>query len=149
MSGEGVAAAADRLRLRELIEEFEQSPAPGGFHHVDHVRMAFAYVTCYPILEAVAKFTAALKRFAAAQGKPRLYHETITWAYLLLIHERVGRGGREQTWEEFARDHSDLLVWKGGILSTLYCQETLDSELARGIFVLPDRGANARSQVTP
>ena len=33
----------------------------------------------------------------------------------------------------------DLLVWKGGVLTTLYRQETLDSDLARSVFVLPDK----------
>jgi hypothetical protein len=123
----------------DLIEDFEQGRAPAGFHHADHVRVAFAYVAQYPFLEAVARFSAALKRFAAAQGKPQLYHETITWAYLILIRERRARANRAQTWEEFAEQNADLLVWKGGVLRTLYRQETLDSDLARHTFVLPDR----------
>jgi hypothetical protein len=123
----------------DLIEEFEQGHAPAGFHHADHVRVAFAYVAQYPFLEAVARFSAALKRFAAAQGKPQLYHETITWAYLILIRERRARAGDAQTWEELAERNADLLVWKGGVLRTLYRQETLDSDLARHTFVLPDR----------
>jgi hypothetical protein len=32
------------------------------------------------------------------------------------------------------------VVWKGGVLSTLYRQATLDSDLARRTFILPDRG---------
>lgn len=124
----------------DLIEEFEQGHAANGFHHADHVRVAFAYIAQYPFLEAVARFSAALKRFAAAQGKPQLYHETITWAYLILIRERCARAGRAQTWEEFAERNPDLLIWKGGVLKTLYRQETLDSDLARQTFVLPDRG---------
>jgi hypothetical protein len=123
----------------DLIEEFEQGRAPAGFHHADHVRVAFAYVAQYPFLEAVARFSAALKRFAAAQGKPQLYHETITWAYLILIRERRARAGRAQTWKEFADRNADLLIWKGGVLRTLYRQETLESDLARHTFVLPDR----------
>ena len=126
----------------DLIEEFEQGRAPAGFHHSDHVRVAFAYVAQYPFLEAVARFSAALKRFAAAQGKPQLYHETITWAYLILIRERRARAGRVHTWEEFAERNADLLIWKGGVLKTLYRQETLDSELARHIFVLPDQSVS-------
>jgi hypothetical protein len=123
-----------------LICEFEQGRAPGEFHHADHVRVAFAYVVQFPFLEAVEKFSAALNRFALSRGKPNLYHETITWAYLLLIRERIARAGRVQTWEEFAARNPDLLVCKGGALATLYRQETLDSDLARHTFILPDRG---------
>jgi hypothetical protein len=125
---------------QDLVCEFEQGRVPGEFHHADHVRVAFAYVAQFPFLEAVEKFSAALKRFALSKGKPNLYHETITWAYLLLIRERLARAGSAQTWEEFAVRNPDLLIWKGGVLATLYRQETLDSHLARHIFVLPDRG---------
>ncbi len=124
----------------ELIARFENgATAPDSFHHADHVRLAFEYLGRYSALEALEKFSAALQRFAAAQGKADRYHETITWAYLLLIRERIARVGRQQTWEEFAERNSDLLVWKGGVLATLYRAETLDSDLARKIFVLPDR----------
>jgi hypothetical protein len=131
----------------ELIQQFEDGTTSADtFHHADHVRLAFEYLCRYPALEALQKFSAALQRFAAAHGKAQRYHETITWAYLLLIRERQARAGCAQTscvqtWEEFAERNADLLVWKGGVLSTLYRQETLDSELARRTFVLPDRPA--------
>ena len=125
----------------ELIEQFEDGATPAAtFHHADHVRLAFEYLCRCSALEALERFSDALKRFAAAQGKAQLYHETITWAYMLLIRERMARAGRSQTWEEFAERNPDLLIWKGGVLGTLYRQETLDSDLARHTFVLPDQG---------
>jgi len=123
----------------ELIEQFENAKTPAAtFHHADHVRLAFEYLRRYSALEALQRFSAALQRFAAAQGKAQLYHETITWAYLLLIRERIARAGGEPNWPEFAARNADLFLWKGGVLATLYRQETLDSELARHTFVLPD-----------
>jgi hypothetical protein len=128
----------------ELIQQFEDGTTPAAtFHHADHVRLAFEYLCRYSALEALRRFSAALQRFAAGQGKAQLYHETITWAYLLLIRERIARAGSVQTWEEFGERNADLLVWKGGVLAALYRQETLDSELARHTFVLPDRGTAA------
>lgn len=125
-----------------LIGQFEQSCAPNGFHHADHVRMAFAYVSEFPLLEAIAKFSSALKRFALAQGKPNLYHETITWAYLFLIAERIAAANRQEDWREFAHRNPDLLVWKGGIIERYYSKTTLDSDRARRRFVLPDGRAD-------
>ena len=130
----------------ELIKQFEDGTTPPDtFHHADHVRLAFEYLCRYSALEALERFSGALQRFAAAQGKAQLYHETITWAYLLLIRERMARASCVQascvqTWQEFAERNPDLLVWKGGGLPTLYRQETLDSDLARRTFVLPDQG---------
>ncbi len=124
---------------QEFIRCFENDTlAEESFHHADHVRLAFAYLSQYPVLQGLERFSAALKRFAAARGKPQLYHETITHAYFFLIRERMARGG-EVEWEEFAGRNADLLVWKDGILGHYYREGTLQSDLARAVFVLPDR----------
>lgn len=111
------------------------------FHHADHVRLAWIYLLRYPVLEALERYVAGIRRFAAANGKPDLYHETVTWAYLLLIHERLERTGREVSWEEFASVNPDLLIWKGGIVERWYRPETLASDLAKRVFVWPDWAA--------
>jgi hypothetical protein len=122
----------------QLIYEFEQNTgSDSAFHHADHVRLAFAYLSEYPIFEALSRFCDALKRFAAARGKSDRYHETITWAYFFLIHERMA--GSSGTWEEFAGCNPDLLTWKGGILGRYYEDRTLKSELARKVFLMPDK----------
>src|SRR5208337_3965224 len=123
----------------ELICSFESDAfPPDSFHHADHVRLAFAYLSLYPVLRALEKFASALQRFASARGKTQLYNETITCAYLFLIRERMARGD-EAGWEEFARRNPDLLTWKEGILESYYREGTLGSKLARRVFVLPDR----------
>jgi hypothetical protein len=102
------------------------------------VRLAYAYLSEYPVLAALGKFVSALKRFAAARGKTQLYNETITYAYFFLIHERMARH-QVTEWEEFARVNPDLLTWKDGILRRYYHEATLHSDLARDVFVFPDR----------
>jgi hypothetical protein len=128
-----------RNRNKDLIDRFESDAVPeDSFHHADHVRLAFAYLCEYPVLQALEKFASALKRFAAARGKTQLYNETITCAYFFLICERMacceGAG-----WEEFVRQNPDLLIWKDGVLSRYYREATLKSDLSRRVFVLPDK----------
>jgi hypothetical protein len=123
----------------KFIEHFERGLEPGGeFHHADHVRLAFAYLHEYPVLQALEKFASAVKRFAAARGKTQLYSETVTCAYFFLIRERMARC-EGTDWEEFVRRNPDLLVWKNGILTRYYREATLQSDLAREVFVLPDK----------
>ncbi|HJS99723.1 MAG TPA: hypothetical protein VJ756_11575 [Terriglobales bacterium] len=110
-----------------------------SFHHTDHVRMAFLYLCRYPALEALQRFSASLARFAAAKGKPGLYNETVTWAFLFLIRERMARSGGNPTWEEFATENADLLSWENNILRRYYREATLKSGLARSTFVMPDK----------
>jgi len=121
----------------EFIRSFEDVTLPNSaFHHRDHVRLAWLYLERYPVLEALTRFTEGLKRFAAANGHPGLYHETITWAYLFLIQERKAGPG-DETWEEFAARNPDLLGWNPSILDRYYAKETLYSERARRVFVMP------------
>lgn len=124
---------------QELINRFEDGTLSNErFHHREHIRAAFIYLTEYSVLEALQAFSKALRRFAESHGKPQLYHATVTWAYVLLIQERMARGGYKQSWDEFARDNPDLLTWRDGILTRYYRAETLASDLAKAIFVLPD-----------
>jgi hypothetical protein len=128
----------------EFIERFAACTLPNElFHHRDHIKMVWLYLSRYPVLETLARFSEGLKRFAATHGNPNLYHETITWAYIFLIRERIERSGREQSWEEFADENADLFDWKNSILKSYYCKQTLHSELARRIFVFPDKDSES------
>jgi hypothetical protein len=124
----------------EWMAEFEKCTLPNGsFHHADHVKMAFLYLQKYPPLEALSRFSSALKRFAAAQGKPDLYNETITWGFILLIRERMARASSPQSWAVFSASNADLLRWDNNVLKKYYFPETLSSELAKRVFLFPDR----------
>lgn len=123
----------------ELIRCFEAGEVPAeGFHHEQHVRVAWNYVTRHPLADALERFKSGLKRFALAQGKPNLYHETITIAYVLLINERVDRS-KTCGWDRFVAENPDLLQWKPSVLDRYYTQEALWSDRARQEFVEPDR----------
>jgi hypothetical protein len=132
------------LTDEDLVDAFERATlAADHFSHLQHVRTAWLFLRRDGLLKALDTFPAALRRFAVANGAPQLYHATITWAYLLVIHERQQRCHAQQ-WPEFAAAHSDLLSWKPSILDDYYTPNTLWSELARHTFVMPDRGIRDR-----
>lgn len=123
---------------REFVEAFESCALPPEqFHHRDHIRLAWVLMHELPFVDAAVRFTHGLKRFAANLGKPGLYHETITWAYLVLVHERIARDENAE-WETFQESNPDLFTWQPSILNHYYEAETLSSELARRVFLLPD-----------
>jgi hypothetical protein len=127
------------LSDRELLARFEDGTIPNGaFHHEQHVRVAWMFVRHYGMPEALGRFSQALKRFAEAKGAVGLYHETITWAYLFLVAERIARAPGE-SWDRFAASNPELLTWKPSILDRYYAPGTLQSDLARRTFVMPDR----------
>lgn len=126
---------------RDFVAAVETCALAGGdFHHADHIRLAWIYLSERPLLEAIARFTTSLRRFAAHHGVPQKYHETITWAHLVLIHERMQRDGAPREWESFREANADLFAWRPSILQRYYAPATLTSDLARRVFVLPDGG---------
>ena len=131
-----------------LVQTFEAGNEPdGGFHHREHVRVAWYYLQQHPLPEALSRFATRLRAFAAARGKPNLYHETITVAYVLLINERLDGGAKTLPWEEFSAFHPELLAWKPSLLDCYYSEETLKSERARRTYVMPEKVDSRQSTV--
>lgn len=104
--------------------------------HRNHVRFAWHCLEAMPFGRAGDHVCATIRRFADAHGKTSLFHETITWAYVALVGERrfaTSGGG----FAAFADANADLLDHRSGALSKLYDPETLASDRARRVFVLP------------
>ena len=128
----------------EALAAFERGEAPeGGFHHAQHVHVAWCYLRRLDLPHAIARFTESLKRFARAHGEADRYHETITIGFLLILADRTNDMPRECTWTEFAMQHPDLLTWKPSVLDAYYTSDRLWSARARRGFVMPDRTPTA------
>src|SRR5215204_3831915 len=124
--------------MSELFENFVNTTLPADrFHHHQHMEVAWLFVQKYGMPQALSEFTTAIKRFADAKGATGLYHETITWAFLLLIADRQARHAAAN-WQEFAAANADLLSWKPSILDRYYSKELLASDLAKRTFLMPD-----------
>ena len=107
---------------------------PAQFPHAEHVRVGYEMLGQYSFGEAISRFSRGLKLLAAKAGKPEIYHETITVAFLALINERRARRAAG-TWSEFQTDNRDLFDKR--CLEKWYGAEQLGSELARRAFCLP------------
>lgn len=123
--------------IAELVARFEGCTQPATeFHHRQHLQVAWWLLRAGPPLPAMLRYVDGLRRFAAHIGKAEIYHETITWTYLMLINERLERAGRERSWSQFAHDHPELFTRE--CVQAYYRPETLASPLARRVFVFPD-----------
>ena len=125
--------------IASLVRRLENGDLdPAAFRHDDHVRVAWALLQHHDFFEALARLRVGLKSLASRAGRPGAYHETITLAYLLLIHDRIVTRGRGATWDDFAAANPDLLVWPSPVLSRYYSQDLLESDLARRHFRWPE-----------
>lgn len=71
--------------------------AARDFHHVDHLRLAWVYLTEEPTVDdAAARIATALRRFAAAAGAPDKYSDTVTRYWVVeLAACRQASGARD------------------------------------------------------
>jgi hypothetical protein len=113
---------------------------PAKFPHAEHIRLGYEMLARHPFGEALMRFSRGLQLLATNAGRPRLYHETITVAFLALINERRARGC-PQSWSEFQRTNPDLFDKR--CLEKWYSAEQLASDLARKTFCLPQTSSSA------
>ena len=118
---------------QEFIHAFTAGRlAPEGFDHRAHLRAAFLLLRSRPFLEACIAMREGLQALAGKLGKPDLYHETVTVAFMALVAER----GPEGDWSGFIARHPELC--QRGLLDGWYSKALLASSAARKTFAMPD-----------
>jgi hypothetical protein len=134
-------SGCDHLDDGSLVAAFDAlAIPPQDFRHREHVRLAFALLRRDgDLASAAVAFRIGLRRFAAAASVAGKYHETITWAYLAIIAERMA-GNTYASSNELLLTNPDLLAHQGGALARHYdVAELLASPHARATFVLPQK----------
>lgn len=120
-----------------LVEEFESCRLPTAeFHHADHIRLAWIYLGQVPEAEATLRIEQSIRRYAAHNNIPHLYHQTITVAWMKLVAAARTATLNGGAFSSFADHHPDLFDVKR--LSRHYSKELLDSPRARAEWVEPD-----------
>jgi hypothetical protein len=135
-------AQSDAATREELMALETAALDPSKFPHHEHVRLAYGMLERYPFAEALARFSRGVKSLAAKAGRPEMYHETITVAFLAVIGERRARA-ESNNWSEFKANNRDLFDKR--CLGRWYGAEQLRSDLARRTFCLPQGAAISKS----
>ncbi|HEY9104153.1 hypothetical protein [Chitinimonas sp.] len=118
----------------DFLATFEAAAlAPGEFNHRAHLRVAYLYLCRLPFLEACLAMRDGLRRFAVQIGKPGLYHETLTVAFMSLLAERIADAPGAD-WVSFA--DANPALFDRELLAAYYQPATLASEAARRRLVL-------------
>jgi hypothetical protein len=131
------------LSDQEFLAKVEEATiAAGDFDHVAHVRAAFLLLrdsTSFAM--GLDRMSRALKRITEQAGVPGKYHETITVAFMALVHERMASAPPEESWPAFIERNRDLV--NSNPLGAYYSHDQLADPLARRVFVLPIRNRSA------
>lgn len=127
---------------QELIRSFESLTLdPADFPHSEHVRLAFAYLQRFDLIESLRRYRNGLLRLTTSLGARDKYHDTVTCGMVVIIHERMASRAEPCDWETFRKENPDLLRWRDGAFFEYYGEDVLESEVARRTFVLPGRVA--------
>ena len=132
-------AAADR-RIEQRVAAFENATIDArDFDHEAHLLVGWRFLQEQSLLDAINRFSAALKRLTRKLEVPVKYHETITCFYLIKIAERCA-GQAATDWPAFKDANPDLFARNPSLIRQYYSESLLESEHARQAFVLPDLG---------
>lgn len=124
-----------------FIQQFESRTFPlDQWHHRAHVKLAYLYLVRFGRDTAAQKLRDGIRAYNAANHIQDLptsgYHETMTMAWLHIIHATMEVYGQRATADEFFDFHPQLGQKK--ILRLFYSPELFMSPQAKRDFLKPD-----------
>jgi len=131
-----------------FLKAFEDCTLPSDqWKHRAHLKVAYLYLCALPFGEALTKARRNIQRYNAATNTPenleRGYHETMTVAWLRLVHCALSESGPASSADEFLEREAQLLNSKA--LRFFYSRDRLISWRAKAEFVEPDLAPLPRS----
>ena len=112
---------------------------PAEFSHEEHIRLAWYYLTTWPLDEACERFDADLRAYVAAAGASDKYHYTITHGLLRLLDTHLDTEAKRQDWEAFKQDAKPAFDDAMAVLLRFWSDTALFSDSARATWEEPDR----------
>ena len=127
-----LTASAQELELARFVRgEID----PRTFPHREHVRMAFEMLRRHSFVETALYYSQALRTMTEKIGKPEVFHQTLTIAFLALIAERM-HTDIARDFESFVAANPDLM--DKSAVARRYSPERLALDAARRTFILPE-----------
>ena len=125
----------------EFLAAFESSAYPlAEWHHREHVKLTYLLLLRYPLDEAIARVRNGIKAYNQSKGVPDElssgYHETMTQAWVRIIHAMLCEYGPAENADAFYKQHPQLSQKK--ILRLFYSRERFVSWEAKRAFREPD-----------
>jgi hypothetical protein len=123
------------------LEAFEACSIPlADWNHRAHLTIAYLLLRQHPLEEATDRMRRGVQRFNLAKGIEQTptggYHETLTVAWMRVLHTTIGAYGGASGPEEFFAQHPHLL--SKVMLRLFYTRPRIMSSEARYGFVEPD-----------
>lgn len=137
--------AVNELTDTALLDAFEACTLPASeFSHRRHLALGWLYLRRHGFPEGAVIFRERLKAYVASVGAAAKYHETVTWAYMVLLSEEMNlRSAPDEGFDAMIQRRADLLDHRNGAIAHCYSHQELESADAGRVFMLPRRGEPA------
>lgn len=124
-----------------FLMQFEAGSWPfENWHHRQHIKIAYLYLCRYPFEKAMIRMREKIKAYNIIHNVPDLptrgYHETMTQAWMRLVHLTLCEYGPAETADGFYEQNPQLSEKK--ILRLFYSRDLFMSSRAKVEFVEPD-----------
>jgi hypothetical protein len=133
----------------EFLKQFESCAWPlEGWHHREHVKVAYLYLLKHSLDEAIARIRAGIRAYSSfhnvPEGPAAGYHETMTQAWVRLVHLTLCEYGPAESADTFFEQHPQLSQKKN--LRLFYSRDRFMSPEAKREFLEPDLAPLPRSR---
>ncbi len=124
-----------------FLTAFEDGSFPfAEWRHRAHIKVAYLYLTRFDFTTARERVRAGIQTYNRAhkvpEGPDRGYHDTVTVAWMHLVHVTLQQHGGAATADAFLDAHPELLEKK--VLRFFYSASRITSPEAKARFIEPD-----------
>jgi len=124
---------------KELITQLKSgSLPPADFTHEAHVRLVwimrrkkFPQLTFYDVSRVI-------KNYAKSIGEGNIYHETLTFASVMIILNRIKKTPANDFFS-FIEENLDLILEFKSLIAMHYSDEIIQSDKAKNEIIPPDK----------
>lgn len=122
------------MRDQDFLTQFEQCTLPKEyFKHINHLRIAWLYLSQSTLAEATPRIIQGIIRYATSLGAAQIYNETLTQAWIYIVADAINN---ELDFDTFIHNNPHLL--EKDLPLQYYSSALLYSEQARQSWVAPD-----------
>lgn len=135
-----------------FVCKFESATWPmDQWHHKEHIKIAYLYLLSFGFEHALMKMRSGILALNAfhkvPEGPARGYHETMTHAWLRLVHVVLCEYGPAETADRFVEQHPELAEKKA--LRFFYSPARLKDPRGKLEFLEPDLAPLPKSKNAP
>jgi hypothetical protein len=122
----------------QFLRQFEDlSLPPEEFGHRGHLRLAWLYLSKYPLEEAITRIATGISRYANGLGATGKFHHTLTEAIVRIMASRL-EGTSYNNLDDYLSCNPDLVNDVAKVVRHYYSDQCLNSAEARQGFIAPD-----------